>query len=170
MAKEYIFDKRAFLMQITITGIFTFVIFLLCIYGIFASSYASLCALIALIAGYTTWNNFVSVSNPQKIEITNDFICFSAYRKEHKYLYEDIKNFKIREFPSAGKIYLRINECNILKGRYWIHTAQFENGKELFKTLLDMEYELHPDSLKARARRVNTQYAENKKKLEESCR
>lgn len=170
MTKEYIYDKKAFLMQITVTGIFTCVIFLLCIYGIFVSSYASLCALIAFIAGYAIWNSFISVSNPQKVEIGNDFICFSAYGKEHKYFYDDVKSFRIREFPSAGKIYLRVNQSNFLKGRYWIHTTQFEDGKELFKKLLEMEYELHPDSLKAKARRVNLKYMENKKKLESNCK
>ena len=62
-----------------------------------------------------------------------------------------------------------MNGGGLLKGRYWLNTRNYNDGQELFRLLLDMEYEKHPESLKARARRVNTEYnAQVKKKKEAS--
>jgi hypothetical protein len=67
----------------------------------------------------------------------------------------------IREFPSSGKMYLRVGKTTLLHGRYWLQTKVFTDGRELFQALLDIEYAKNPDTIKARARRVNTEYLEN---------
>ena len=33
----------------------------------------------------------------------------------------------------------------LLKGRYWLNTKNYNDGQELFRLLLDMEYEKHPE-------------------------
>lgn len=161
MTKEYAFDKNSFRVQVTVTGIFVMIIFMVCVYAMITNSpYGPLCALIAVVCVYTVWNSFVSLSNPEKVMIGDDFISFSAYGREHKYMFHEVEQFKIREFPSAGKMFIRINRSNVFKGRYWLQTKQIEDGRELFMRLLDMEYEMHPESLKALARRTNTEYNE----------
>lgn len=166
MAKEYAFDKKTFGVQVTATGVFALLILLMCIYSMITKPYAGLFAVIGVVAAYTVWNTFVSISNPEKIIIGEDYISFKAYGREDKYNFCDVTQFRIREFPSAGKMFIRVNQSNLLKGRYWVHTRQIEEGKELFRRLLDMEYDMHPDTIKARARRTNTQYAQNLKKME----
>lgn len=156
--KTYSFDKKTFMVEVTLTGIFAGGIMIYSLVNIVMGNAAVLFAIVLLVAAYTAWNDFISISNPDTVKINENSISFLAYGREHSYLLSDIKNFRIREFPSSGKIFLRVNKSGLLKGRYWIHTKMFDDGKELFDTLRDMEYNIHPDSLKARARRVNTEY------------
>lgn len=161
--KEYTYDKRAFFIEVTITGIFSAIIMagaiILAVLGILTP----LMLAIAVIAGYSCWNTYVSKSNTETVTVDDEYISFSVYGREDKYLMKDIEQFRIREFPSSGKMYIRMNKSNAFKGRYWLQTKVFSDGKELFRSLLDIEYKLHPDTLKARARRVNTEYIEAEK-------
>lgn len=77
---------------------------------------------------------------------------------------KDIDSFLVREFPSSGKIYLRVNDASLVSGRFWIPTKMFNDSEELFSLLRDLEYKIHPDSLKARARRTNEEYLKRKKR------
>lgn len=162
--KEYNFDKKVYSVQITLTGVFCIAIALFCAYSMITTGTIGIYAIGALVAIYTAWNDFVSISNPEKVTLADDYIAFTAYGREHKYMREDIEEFRLREFPSAGKIYIRLNKSNIFKGRYWVHCKLFDDGEELFTRLRDMEYEIHPDSLKAKARTVNTEYIKIGKK------
>jgi hypothetical protein len=91
-----------------------------------------------------------------------------SFNRTDDYHLSQLKSFKIREFPTAGKMYLRMDGGGLLKGRYWLNTKNYNDGQELFRLLLDMEYEKHPESLKARARRVNTEYNTKVKKKKEA--
>ena len=42
------------------------------------------------------------------------------------------------------------------------------DGQELFSKILDIEYQLHPDTIKARARRTNTKYLQIEQQLKET--
>lgn len=158
--KVYQYDKRLFLIEVKVTGYFCIAVIFLCLYMALNNVAPGLMIMAALIAFYTVWNTFISHSNPEIVKFEENAISFSSFQKEDRYTFEDIKQFRIREFPSSGKMYIRINNSNLFKGRYWVQTSQFNDGKELFHKLLDMEYEMHPDTLKARARRVNTEYRE----------
>lgn len=168
--KEYKFDRKIFNVEITLTGVFCIVIILACIAGAIMNKLPGLLIFAAVIAAYTAWNDFVSISNPEKVVISDDFISFYAFGREHKYPLSDISQFRVREFPTSGKIFLRVNNANIFKGRYWLHTKMFSDGKELFTIIRDMEFKIHPDSLKARARIVNTEFAEAERKIKANAK
>lgn len=161
--KEYSYDKKFFNIQVTLTGIFSILIAIGCLIGIILGQPPALLTLAIIAAVYTAWNDFISNSNPEKVIIADDYISFSSFGREDKYMFDQLESFKLREFPSAGKIFIRVNNAGIFKGRYWVHTRNFSDGKELFMRLIDMEYNIHPDSLKAKARRVNTEYIEKAK-------
>ena len=57
-------------------------------------------------------------------------------------------------------MYIRINDSSLFKGRYWLQTRVMTDGRELFQRICDLEFRIHPDTLKARARRVNSEYLE----------
>lgn len=162
--KEYVFDKQRFLIEVTITGIFCFAIMILAIILALTGYLAPLMIGIACIAAYTCWNSFVSKSNSEKVIVDDTSIRFYAYHREDVYTLSEIRQLRIREFPSSGKMYIRIDHYNAFKGRYWLQTNLFSDGKELFHKLLDIEYAMHPDTLKARARRVNSEYLDAEKK------
>lgn len=164
--KSYMYGKRSFFIQVTFTGIFCIIICFTCVLLAFVGYMPQMMLFFTLVAAYNVWNTFISKSTSEEVIIDDEYISFSAYNHCDKYLFSDIKKLRIREFPSSGKMYIRVNESSVLKGRYWIQTKQFENGKELFRALLDLEYKMHPDTLKARARTVNTEYLEAEKHIQ----
>lgn len=154
----YTYIKRYFIIEVLLTGIISIAALLLCTTWAIMGIYPPLMVLIDIAAIYQIWNTFIAIANPEQVTLDDEELSFSCWGRTDSYRLSEIKELRIREFPSAGKMYLRINNHNLLHGRYWLQTKQMENGKELFQRLLDLEYQLHPDTLKARARRVNTEY------------
>lgn len=165
MNKCYTYQNPYYQIEVLGTGIFCILIFLVCIWCIVTNQFIgrALGFLFAIPAGYQVWNTFVSLSNPQKVCIdeTNDTLTFSGLGRCDTYKLSELSAFLVRPFPSSGKLYIRVNNHNLLKGRYWVPTKVFSDGKELFDWCLEKEYTLHPDTLKARARRVNQEYIDN---------
>lgn len=165
--KTFSYNPLQYLFNVTLTGIFCGAVVLGCIYLIVFSSISPvLLSVIALVALYTMWNCFISKSNSASVTVSDDVISFTSFGRTDTYIINDIDTIRIREFPTGGKMYIRINDYGLRKGRYWIHFSKFEDGKTLMKKLLDIEYAIHPDSLKARARTVNTNFM----KLKKSCK
>jgi hypothetical protein len=151
MKKEYIYNPKHYLLQITITSCFCVVLIGLSLNMIILNVYRGLFCFAGLIAIYTAWNTFVSGSNPSKVILEEDGISFISYGRKVKYLFDEITRFFAKDFRYTGKIFLRINNYTYFKGRYWIHTKEFNDSDELFLFLLQFEYKTHPDSIKSRA-------------------
>lgn len=166
--KEYKIDSRYFNIHITANGIVAACVIIACIVGIIEGFYPRLLALVMVVAGYTVWNTFVAVGNPQKVSISDDFVSFSAYGRTDIFELCELSRFMIREFPSAGKMYIRVNQAGLFKGRYWLYTMMFNDGKELFQRMLEIERNIHPDSLKTQAYRTSVKYTEIKRRKAET--
>ncbi len=151
MQKTYQYNPKEYFTQITLVGIFTTLIVAFCVVMAFISQQPLLFGFIALVAGYSSWNTFISGSNPSKVILEEDGISFLSYGRVDRYDFDKITSFRAKDFRGSGKIFLRVNNSGMLKGRYWIHTAQFNDGEELFLYLLKLEYKTHPTSIKARA-------------------
>lgn len=165
MSKEYLFNKKSFSVRVIYAGILAAIVLLFGLYRIFSgSSMKYLWMLICFLCVYTIITDFISISCPQKIVIDDDKIIFSAFNKSHVYLRNELKCFKIKEEQLAGKMYIRVNEPSLLKGRYWIDLKSYNDYKDLSKSLLEIEEIVHPDSLKADIRRNNAIYEERKRK------
>jgi len=164
--KTYTYDKTRYLISVTITGIFCVLLCLFALVMIALNKMRPLMALVLLVAGYTAFNYFVAKSTPSIVKINDKAISFYAFGREDTYPLKGLKQLTIREFPSNLKMYIRIGDYGLYKGRYWVQGKMFEDGKEMFRKLLDIEYKLFPNTLKARARTTNTEYIEAKKKGE----
>jgi len=151
MKKEYIYNPRHYLLQVTITSWFCVLLICLALYMILINVYRGVFCLAGLGAFYTAWNAFVSGSNPSKVLLEEDGISFVSYGRTTKYFFEEITKFLAKDFRYSGKVFLRINKYNFFKGRYWLHTKEFNDSDELFLFLLKLEYKTHPDSIKSRA-------------------
>jgi len=151
MSKTYAYNPKEYFTQITFIGMFCAAVFVLCIVMCVISELRLLFGFVALVAGYTVFNTFVSRSNPSEVILEEDGISFAAYGKAVKYRFEDITSFRAKDFQMTGKIFLRVNKSSLFQGRYWINTARFNDGAELFLYLLRLEHQTHPDSLKAKA-------------------
>jgi hypothetical protein len=150
--KEYIYDPKSYFTRIILVAVFCAAIFVFSLWMIaFNAAVRGFFAVTALAAGYTVWNTFISRSNPRRIILEEDGISFESFGKTDTYFFDDITTFLAKDFRGSGKIFLRVNNHNLFRGRFWIHTREFNDSDELFLFLLKLEYKTHPDSLKARA-------------------
>lgn len=164
MSKEYVFDKKTFLIRIIYGGILTAIVFLLGIYSISkGSSMKYLWMFICFLCVYTLTTNFIAIGYPEKIEIDNNEISFSAFNKAHVYSLKELYGFKIKEQQLAGKMYIRVNKPSLLKGRFWIDLKEYSDYEDLKEKLLKIEETIHPNSLKANIKKNNAIYKERKK-------
>ncbi|MDF2880694.1 MAG: hypothetical protein K0R54_1251 [Clostridiaceae bacterium] len=165
MSKEYLFDKKTFLIRVIYAGILAAIVFVFGIYSISTgSSMKYLWMFICFLCVYTIITNFLTISYPEKIVIDNNTISFSAFNQSHVYSKKELIGFKIREQQLAKKMYIRVNKPSLFKGRYWIDLKAYNDYKDLEKCLLEMEEIIHPDSLKAKIKKNNAMYKERKKK------
>ncbi|MCI8401264.1 MAG: hypothetical protein HFI38_04085 [Lachnospiraceae bacterium] len=172
--RTYEYDPAIYARKITLIGGFCALIFLYSIYSLIVSGGNVIWIAAAIISAYTVWETFISLSNPSKVIVDADSITFCAYGREHRYLWSDINRFRVKEFVGARKLFVRINEASILKGRYWLHCYYFNDTDLLYKYIVDKEYLIHPDSLKARARESGekdlAERAEKKKRQAEEAK
>jgi hypothetical protein len=159
---EFKYNRLLYLFDVIITGIVAIGAFIASL--VYFHSNLSLLLLIGIVCIYTIWNSFVSKVHPEKIVIKENEIVFETFNSKDRYYIDGTDRFQLREFPSSGKLYLRIGNEQLQKGRYWINTKNYNNGKELFQLFRDLDYKINPDSLKSKARRVNTEYLQ---KIEE---
>ncbi len=96
------------------------------------------------------WNVFGARANPSQVILEEDGISFVSYGKSEKFLFDEIDQFRAKDFRGNGKIYVRVR-AGKHHGRYWLHTFHYNDGEELFIYILKLEYKTHPTSLKAMA-------------------
>jgi hypothetical protein len=165
MRREYVFDRKTFLVRVIYAGILAAIALLFGIYKLSVGSTMNyLWVFVCFLCMYTIITNFIAVAYPEKIVIDNNQITFSAFNKSCAYLKSDIKSFKIKEQKLAGKMYIRVNNPSLFKGRYWIELKAYNDYKELEETLLKVEAVIHPNSLKQKIKVNNARYAERKMK------
>lgn len=165
--KTYTYEQPYYALEVVITGLFCLMLAILCGGAALAHIFLPQLLLVffSIVALYQVWNTFIAIANPEKVVIEQDALTFSAFGRSDRFARKDIHELRIREFPTAGKMYVRINGGGFFHGRYWLQTKVMSDGSELFHRMLDMEYELHPNTIKARARRVNTVYVEHEQQV-----
>ena len=149
--KEYNYDPKKFMVKVTVTGVFCVLIALYSLWQLIVSKEA-IWAIVLIIAVYTVWNSFVTISNPSKVTLSDEEIVFSAYGREDHFLMTEITSFRVKDFPNVRKLFIRINNATWFKGRYWVPAAFFNDTDELYNAILDIEEHFHPNSLKSMAR------------------
>jgi len=154
--KRYVYDNKIFNVRVTAAGIIGLVVGLFSIYRLLTpGTNTILYLLILLVCVYTFWETFVSLSNPKEVQISDEGITFKAYNKEHHYAWSDIKDFHLKEFIHARKLYLTINKPTLFRGKYWVNCYYMNDTDEIFIYLLKKECEIHPNSLKAQSRKFD---------------
>ena len=177
MKRTFVYEPPFYHIEVTAVGVVCAVLLAACVW--MAVTGAGLGTELAVVVGvvcfYQVWNTFVSLSNPEKVVVDEDAgtITFSGYGRSDTYVVSELTTFLVRPFPSSGKTYVRVNDHSLVRGRYWVPTKMFNDSRELFDYLCDLEYRVHPDSIKARARNVNQEYidhADQIKAIEEQQR
>lgn len=160
--RRFIYDPTMYLFDVIITGIVSIGAAVVAAWLMLNTIFPALMFLLLVSGVYSAYNLFIAKVHPKVILIEGKVISFESFGVKKTYCMDQVETFKIREFPSAGKIYLRIASKNNKSSKCWINTKCYNDSQVLFKQLLELEYEKHPDTLKARARRVNTEYLQGK--------
>lgn len=147
---SYRYDKKAFGISVTFTGVFCLLVGLYAVAQLIGGN--SLFWFVLLVCIYQCYNTFVSISNPETVTLSAEEMSFSAYGTTHSFRLKEITELRIREVDQHKKMYLRINEPTLRRGRYWINCGKMEGGQELWDKLVYLEYRIDPGQLKFRAR------------------
>lgn len=148
----YTYDPAVYARKITLIGIFCGAVLLYSGVRILTGGGSPLWAGVGAVAAYTVWETFISLSNPGQVRMDEKGIVFRAYGREHRYSWDEITRFRVKEFTGARKLFIRINQAGFLRGRYWLHCYYFNDTDELYNGMVDRECRMHPDSIKAWAR------------------
>ncbi|MFZ7134272.1 MAG: hypothetical protein ACOWWR_18145 [Eubacteriales bacterium] len=102
------------------------------------------------VAIYGILNTFVLKSNPRDVVINDDTISFVSFG-EATYNIDKIKTFMVKEFANA-QFYIRVEDKQGKRGRYWVQYYYFSDREELINELYCIEKKVHPTILKFRGR------------------
>lgn len=165
--KTYIYREPLYTRKVKFTGAYAGVLGLLATGYLIFTNVNFLLIPVIIVCLYTYWETYVSLANPQEVIVDDRAITFKGCGKTHTFLWKDIYSFRVKEFVTARKIFLRINKTDMKQGRYWINCRYFNDTDELYMFLRDKEYELHPNTMKSIARRSNEE--EFKRRQEEKA-
>lgn len=160
MSKTYIFKEPYYTIEVTVTTVVAALAVPYCVYHAVRGDLLTPALLMFLIAAaiYQVWNVLVSAAYPHHVIIDDESISFCWRNRQDRYVLDEITEFRARANVRNGRIFLRINNPTIFRGRYWMGTQDFTDGHELFKYIDELECNVHPDGLKARARRSNADH------------
>lgn len=150
--KEYRCNKKMFFWKVTIPALFALFLLVICAAVSLYSNYRLLLGLVGLVCVYVIWNTVVTSSYPDRIVIRDKSIAFFSYGKCQEYFFDQIKQFRVRDTFYSKDMFIRINDPAFYKGRFWLNADYFNQGEELHRFILTLEYKIHPSSLKAMAR------------------
>ena len=99
---------------------------------------------------YGVLNTFKFKSNPRDVVIDDETISFVSFG-EAKYNIGKLKKFLIKESANV-QFYIRVEDEDGKRGRYWIQYYYFSDREELINELYYIEKKVHPTSLKFNGR------------------
>ena len=143
----YKYDKKKYFITVTLTSIF--IIFLL-IYAVIKNILnfnVNIYTFIILASCYELFNIYIAGVKPLEIELDNQRLVLRGYRKEDIYEIQDLKYMMTKELANR-RLYLRINNYSLFRGRYWIDTKSYENSENLYLNIMELERLICPNQLK----------------------
>ncbi|MBP9477893.1 MAG: hypothetical protein KBF12_04670 [Sebaldella sp.] len=150
---RYKYDTKKYFVKIILTSIFIGFLLIYAIIKNISNLNISIYTFIIIASLYELFNIYIAMCKPSEIELTDEVVIFKSFNKERKYEIKNLKFMMIKEL-SNKKLYLRIDNYNFLKGRYWLDTKSYENNQELYVNLLELERSVNPNQLKYNTRRI----------------
>ena len=143
----YKYNKKKYFITVTLTSIF--IIFLL-IYAVIKNIFnfsINIYTFIILASCYELFNIYIAGVKPLEIDLDSHRFILRGYRKEDIYEIQDLKYMMTKELANK-KLYLRINQYSLFRGRYWIDTKSYENSENLYLNIMELERLICPNQLK----------------------
>lgn len=83
----------------------------------------------------------LGLSNPSKVEVTDEKIIFSAIGMSHVFNWNEVRSLKLKNYHYIGKMYVRVGNPTFLRGRYWI-SSNMNGYVELINILYEKSLKL----------------------------
>lgn len=154
MSKTYIFQDPYYTIEVPVTTAICAAAIFYCAFHAIRGDVLTppLMLLFMTAAIYQVWNALISRAYPRKVTVDDDSMSFSLFGRTDRYAIDGITEMKVRANPRNGGMFVRINDPSLFRGRYWLNTKYFSDGRELFDYIEGLEMRIHPQGLKARAR------------------
>lgn len=160
MEETFNYQAHRYAIEVIGEGLLCAATIVVCAWGVVTNAWglSGIFVVFGVTAIYHFWNVFIAHCHPSRVCIDDSRIIFHSFGHDQSYLLRELESFRVREYPSTGRMYLRVGRCSLLRGRFWIATKSFANGSELFDRIRAIEAQVHPTSLKEKARRTNEAY------------
>jgi len=172
LSKTYTFEDPYFTIEVPVTTVVCAIAVVYCAWHAIVGDLLTPALMLFFMAAgiYQVWNVVVSAAHPHHVIVDDESISFCLYNRCDRYVIDEVKDLTVRGNARNGRLFIRIDNPTIFRGRYWVNTQDFTDGRELFDYVMDLECRVNPDGLRARARRNNEEYLaqqERKRRKEE---
>lgn len=130
--KTYTYKNVRYLMAVKLPAFLMLVSFLYSMLILSEKPKSALYFIVAVCSLLVFLNFVITLSFPEVIKDDDNEIQFCSFGRKHTYYWNDVKKMKVKEINFAKKIYLRIGDNTLLRGKYWIDIEMFNDGKELY--------------------------------------
>lgn len=171
MSKTYTFEDPVYTVEVPVTTAVCAVAIVYCAWHAILGDLLTPALMLFFMAAaiYQVWNVMVSAAYPHYVVVDDESISFVSSVRTDRYELDKITDLTVRANARNGRLFIRIENPTIFRGRYWVNTQDFTDGRELFDFVIDLECKVNPEGLRARARRNNEEYlaAQEKKRRKE---
>lgn len=119
-------------------------------------------AMVAVVGLVSAFRMVVQGTHPERIEIDDREIRMTAFGRTKRYRLDQLKQFRIKDLDPRRKVFIRIEDEDGTRGRYWLSFDKYKDAEDLTFLLHDLEYKLNPDDLKYHNRRLAEKKLKNK--------
>lgn len=162
--KTYTYNPQRYFLAVIAPIILMSVIIIWAINGLLSEQSNSLHMISVIVVPIILLSSVFGANKPKDIVISNKGLEFKGFGRVHIYDYEDIYSVKIKEYMFIDKVYIRINNGKLLRGRYWVDLFQFNDYEELREKFRELEIEYHPEREKYQKKKVNYKKLSEKRK------
>lgn len=149
---KYRYDSKKYFIKVIFSSVFISFLMIYAIIKNIMNFNLNIYTFIIIASLYELFNVYIAMCKPVEIEMNDESLIFRAFNKEQKYEIKDLKYMMTKELANR-KLYLRINNYSLCRGRYWIDTKSYENNQELYINLMELERKINPNQLKYNSRR-----------------
>ena len=142
--KVYKYDPTRYMMGVIIPTYFAAGVLVYALIQAIIGNNTGWFVLISIFCASYVLDNLIADTRPKEISDDGEYLCLRGFGKEHVFKWDEIKKLRIRQYTFTKKIYIRIGETTIVKGRYWLDLSIYSSGDEILQKFKKYEDILNP--------------------------
>jgi hypothetical protein len=144
MNHHFIVNKYHALLAIIVpTGVFA-ITSLYGLYGLLVLNDGSWYGALFVLGLVLFLDHGVALSHPTSVMINDSILEFHAFNRHHAFNLEEITRVNVRKVSRGRRLYVRLNDASLLRGRYWLHLDHMSDADECLEFFEKLMDERHP--------------------------